>query len=406
MGSSLSIRLGIRRSLTAAIVGAVCAALPADAATDHGLFRCRPAPAPLGETCRVEPHGTDLTSSTPLAPEVLSPPEASIESTESTSSWTETTDSLLRRLLELEIARADRDAHVDAERSPLVANEQAPLSFHRLIEHPDRAHAAAFLRDQMERNLRHVEAQAAIRSVVLDLRAGRVDDEIVRGLVDLSDTIHARAVIPREPSQVLDELRTERLHDRLTAALERDALTHEPIASDARISSGIATASATNTGVNASQGARSFANRALGLRYYFAPECTHCAALTPVVETLARRYGPSLAIVGIPVPLDARSTPPERVRAYRQRFTLTFPIEERPTAIAKAIAEDGVEAVPSLVAIVPAPPNGTAEANPIHVRLPSPQTLPQIERALAQILEATTAASSTTTSSSLAGGPT
>lgn len=347
-GSSLAGACGLAAMLIAPTP------LTAHATTDAELFRCELAAAPLGEICHLGSRASNPDDSRPETPlqaesRTVSDPTSSID--------VPPTDALLRRFLEHELAKAERD---DA-RSPFVHDENAPASFSRLIDDPSRANAAAFLADQMDLNLRHVKAQEAIRSVVLDLRAGRVDDELVRGLVDQADTIRAHAVLPRAPDTVLHELSMDRLRHQLQGAIDAP---ERPITAPSRH--------------DRPRG------RGLELRYYFSPSCPHCAEVTPAIETIERRYGSALAVIGIPIQLEGETITEPSLRAYRRRFELSFPFEQRPAEVARAVRDDDLRGVPSLVVLVHDVPGEVA-----HVPLTNARTTADIERALVEILDVT-----------------
>lgn len=323
----------------------------AQAATDAELFRCERAAAPLGEICHLasrtdNPDG-DAISRSELSRSSEAPPETAVP----------TTDDLLRRFLLHEITKAEREE----ARSPFVQNEQAPASFSRLIDEPSRANAAAFLAEQMELNLRHVKAQEAIRSVVLDLRAGHTGDDLLQGLADTSTEIRSHAISPRPPDAVLHELSMDRLRQRLEGAV-----------------------TAQDRGPNQPTQPTPPSGRGLELRYYFSPSCPHCAEVTPAIETLERRYGTALTVVGIPIQLEGEALTPQALRAYRRRFDLSFPFEERPAEVARAVHEDDLRGVPHLVVLVHDVPG-----DPVHVPLPDARTATDVERSLLDILAAT-----------------
>ncbi len=333
------------------------------AGTDNEIFRCDPAPLPLGEVCHIDPRRAEPE---PAAPETLAQAPAARESCATTDAppsgaspvsgdgeLDAETRSMFRRYLEHELAKQERED----QRSPFVKDEHAPPSFSRLIDDPTRTNAAAFLRDQMELNLRHVKAQEAIRSVVMDLRSGRVDDQVVNGLSELQGEIQTRAVKARNPSEVLDEIRKDRMRETLEASVKGNPKPSvKPSPAD---------------GIGR-----------LELRYYFSPSCSHCAEMTPDVETLERRYGSALTIVGIPIQLEGETITPQALRAYRNRYGITFPFEERHESIAQAVTEDGLEGVPLAVLVLPDLPGG-----PVHVPFTGARTTADIEAWLSQILE-------------------
>lgn len=347
---SASRTLGPRLIAAGALLLAATAS-QAPAATDAELFRCERVAAPLGEICHLGAR-----TETPDG-DAIPRPEASTPSEAPPAAEAPPIDDLLRRFLLHEITKAEREE----SRSPFVQNEQAPASFSRLIDEPSRANAAAFLAEQMELNLRHVKAQEAIRSVVLDLRAGQTGDDLLQGLADTSSEIRFHAITPRPPDAVLHELSMDRLRQRLEGAV-----------------------TAQDRGPTQSMQPNPSTGRGLELRYYFSPSCPHCAEVTPAIETLERRYGTALTVVGIPIQLEGEALTPQALRAYRRRFDLSFPFEERPAEVARAVHEDDLHGVPHLVVLVHDVPG-----DPVHVPLPDARTTTDVERALLDILAAT-----------------